>query len=303
MWRGIRACCLLLALAANAQAADLWEEGWIFSPIAGVAVPKLDVIYNKAFFAPLAGQSELRDELPQDAQGESAYSIVSFRIENNLPKPGIAPEAGLEFRKNFGTRNDFIIGVSAWEIGSAGTVLTTLTLQGVADNDAIYERRAKFSYTQYFLGLRHYLRDRKQKNNFYVNATLHEFFDLDYKETHVLEFLSGPPKGFKRVAVYQTQSTGLLLGQLGLGFERMIGSRFSFGLEAAYAKGVNRGVFRTVQARSDFNQGDRLMGPPKPLLEGPDGAAYVLGADGESRHRLDIVLDGWRVTGKMNVAF
>lgn len=302
MYRHIRACLLLMVLSCNTMAANLWDEGWIFSPQAGIAIPKLNVIYNKAFLAPFAGQAELRDDLPEDAEGESAYSIVSFRIENNLPKPGLAPEAGLEFRRNFGTQNDFFIGVSAWEIGSSGTVLTTLTLQGAADNDAIYERRGKFSYTQYYLGLRHYLRDRKQKHNFFINAGLHEYFDIDYKETHVLEFISGPPKGFKRVATYQTQSTGLLLGQLGLGYELLLGDRFSLSMEAAYAKGINRGVFRQVSERSDFNQGDRLVGPPRPIFE-EDGYAYARGADGESRHRLDIVLDGWRFSGKLSVAF
>ncbi len=280
------------------------KEGWIFSPITGLSAPKLDILYNQVFLAPFAGQSEIVADLPEDAAGESTYPVEDFLFENNLPRIGVGPEAGLEFRRRFGNRNDFFIGVSAWEIGSTGRVSVIFPLQGELNNAAVYERRAKFSYTQFFLGWRHYFRDRSRRVNLYTNLGINELFDIDYTETHVFSFTSGPPAGFQRVAVYRAQATGLLMLQFGAGAEVRINERFSLSFEGAYVFGLRDVVLKGVETKSDFNPGDRLAIMPAPIGNEPlTNNVSVLSRDGLSRSIVYLNLDGWRVAAKLNVFF
>ena len=295
---------LLLFLGSGSSRAQPDEQGWVFSPLTGLSAPRLGMLYDEVFYAPFAGQSEIVADLPEDAAGESTYPVEDFLFENNLPRIGVGPEAGLEFRRRFGGRDDFFIGISAWEIGASGRVSVVFPLQGELNNGAVYERRAKFSYTQYFLGWRHYLGDRSRRFKLYTNLGLNEVFDIDYKETHVFSFTSGAPAGFKRVVVYRAQATGLLLIQLGGGAELRINERFSLSLEGAYAFGLRDVTLKGVEVKSDFNEGDRLATMPAPLdNEAVSNDASVLSRDGLSRSTVYLNLDGWRVAAKLNVTF
>lgn len=293
----------LVSQSGLAQSKDK-EPGWTFAPVTGLANPNLDSLYEGIFLAPFSGQSEIVTDLPEDVEGDVSYPVQNFLIENSLPRVGIGPEAGLEFRRRFGSKNDFFIGISSWEISALSEVATVFPMQGDLDNRVTYERRGKFSYTQYYLGLRHYLFERGKRFNVFINTSIHELFDIDYTETHVFDFLSGRPAGFQRVAVYQSQSTGLLMLQFGLGLEVNIAKRFGISTEGAWSFGLNQVGLRGVNERSDFNDGDRLREPPYPIEDDPaTGYTSALSQDGLSRDAVFLDLSGWRFLVKFNVAF
>lgn len=302
--------CIPVVLVSSSSAwAKMGDPGWIFSPTVGVARPNLEPLFQDVFRAPFVGASTIVTDLPEDVQGASAYPREEFFFENELKPVEIAPEAGLEFRRSFGTLSDFVIGVSTWEISSIGRTVVTLPLQGLRNNIADYERRAKFSYTQYYLGWRRYFHERTRTYNIYFDLGLHEFFDIDYKETHVFSFApvaegGNPdgPAGFKRIAVYQSQSTGLLLMQFGLGVERLFAERFSLGLEGDFALSVKNGTLRGLSQRSDFNDGDRLSSAPTPI-DVQNNEIVALLPDGKTREKVKLTLDGWRLMAKFNIAF
>lgn len=307
MRKGLTFLLLVSASLITTQArAGLQDEGWIFTPIFGMSGPQLKSLNEGLFRTPIVGQAEITSDLPEDVEGESSYPVQDFHFQNPLNPVSFWWEAGLELRRNFGKKNDLIIGVSSWEVNSSAKNTVKFPLQGSVGNDADYTRRAKFSYTQYYVGLRRYLFNRSSRSNLYFNFTLHDLFDIDYKDKHVFNFTSGPPAGFRRILIYETQATGLLLLQFGMGGEIRLADRFSIGFEGAYALGVKNATLKNVFTKNDFNEGDRLRGYPRPIL--PDdtarpGFVKYLGEDGKTYHFADFRLDGWRGQIKFNVAF
>lgn len=293
----------IVSLTSITAEARLQDEGWIFTPIAGLSKPNIDIILNDIYVAPFAGSSEITTDLPEDVAGNSRYPPEKFHFENELPAQNIGVEAGFEVRRNFGIRNDFFVGISSWEVSSRAVNDVVLPLQGDRINDAEYERRAKFSYTQYFIGMRRYLFERSKRFNLYLNFSVHELFDVDYKETNVFSFRSGKPKGFKRIAIFKSQSTGLMLFQVGGGTEFQFADRFSLSLEGAYALPLKEGALRGVTLQEDFNDGDRLNNFPNYLsIDQTTGVALVTDHNGE-RKEIKLSLEGWRVLAKFNVGF
>lgn len=283
--------------------ASVPTKGWIFSPVAGINQPALEVIYEELFNAPFVGESELTTDVPEDVEGANTYPSERFFFENPMQAPDFGFESGIELSRNFGLKTDFILGISAWEISSKAITLVTMPLQGQGDNRAQYERRAKFSYTQYYFGLRRYLFERKNKVNIYSNFTLHQMFDIDYEETNVFSFLTGAPAGFRRIMRYQTQATGLMMMQFGGGAEFRFADRFSLGLEGGYAFTLISGSLKGVRLVNDLNNGDRLDRIPSPIADNSAGVTGVLRRDGSSVTEAVLRLDGWRMLVKLNIAF
>lgn len=301
---GVIVLLLVAFVASQSALAKNKQPGWTFAPVSGMANPNLTSLYENVFLAPFSGQSEIVTDLPEDVEGDVSYPVQDFLIENNLPRVGIGPEAGLEFRRRFGGKNDFYIGIGSWEISSLSLVSTILPMQGDLGNEVTYERRGKFSYTQYYLGLRHYLFDRSKRFNVFVNSGLHELFDIDYTETHVFAFQSGRPEGFQRVAVFKTQATGLMMLQFGLGLEVNLAKRFGISAEGAYAFGLNKVGLLGIEERDDFNDGDRISDQPFPIANDREtGYVAALSPDGLNREPVFLDLDGWRMLVKFNVAF
>lgn len=290
---------------AGSVAADTKTEGWIFTPVVGVNRLALDSFFDLIYNAPFVGSVRITTDLPEDVEGESAYPTKKFYFENSLQRRPIDVEAGLEMRRRFGTRSDFFVGIAAWETAAEGDGgVVVFPLQGQADNRATYVRRSKLSYTQYFLGLRQYLTSRTAKFNYYFNLSLREIFDIDYEEANVFEFISGAPAGFKRIFIYQSQATGLLMLQFGAGAEFQFAERFSVALEGAYAFHIKDGAFRGVKVKNDFNDGDGIRNEPfiiKPV--NPELEAGAVTEDGSTYEKVNIRLDGWHVLAKFNISF
>ena len=296
----------VLIVSEGASAAKAKESGWIFSPMVGVNKLALDVFYNTVYKSPFVGTVEITTDLPEDVEGESSYPIERFSFENDLLPRDIDVEGGLEMRRYFGKKNDFFIGIGAWETISENAPITVrFPLQGDKVNLANYSRRGKLSFTQYYIGVRHYLTQRDKKFSAYLNISLLEIFDIDYEETNVFSFVSGAPAGFKRIFVYKSQATGFLMMQFGVGGEYRFAERFSLALEGAYAFHLQAGALKGLTATDDTNDGDRIQLPPLVIrpISPSDDSVGALNRDGETRTKVELRLDGWHVIAKFNVAF
>ena len=281
------------------------DEKWIFTPVVGINKLSLKVFYDTVYNAPFVGTVQVTTDLPEDVQGESAYPSERFYFENNLQQRKVDVEAGLEMRRYFGKQNDFFIGIDAWEtIAESDGGVVTFPLQGQAHNRAKYYRRGKLSYTEYYLGLRHYLTARSAKFNAYLNLSLREMYDIDYEESNVFEFISGAPKGFRRIFIFKSQATGLLMMQLGGGLEFDFTERFSIALEGAYALHIQDGALKGVRVNNDFNDGDRI--DSEPFIIKPINALLEAGAldeNGETYQKVQLRFDGWHALAKFNIVF
>jgi len=297
---------LLSILIGNADAKSD-DAGWVFSPVVGVNRLALNVFYDTVYNAPFVGTVRITTDLPEDVEGDSSYPTKEFHFENNLKARPFDVEAGLEIRRKFGTQNDFYIGIGAWEtLAEANESQVIFPLQGQANNSATFNRRSKLSYTQYYLGISHYLNKRSKKLNAYVNLSLREVFDIDYTETNVFEFTSGAPAGFKRIFIFRSQATGFLMFQFGVGAEYHFADRFSIALEGAYALHMKAGALKGVNISNDYNEGDGITS--EPLIIKPINSLLEAGAldeDGidENRQKVELRFDGWHLLAKFNIEF
>jgi len=296
---------VLLCVLAETVSAKTPTTGWVFSPIVGVNKLALNVFYDTVYNAPFVGTVRITTDLPEDVEGENSYPTERFHFENNLVPRAFDVEAGLEIRRKFGTQNDFFIGIGAWEtLAEAGNITVTFPLQGQTNNRATFQRKSKLSYTQYYLGVRHFLKPRSQKFNTYVNLSLREIFDIDYEETNVFNFISGAPQGFKRIFIYKSQATAFLMFQFGVGAEYRFADRFSVAMEGSYAIHIKAGALKGVSINNDTNEGDGISTDPlviKPINQFLEAGA--LDEDGESYQRVDLRFDGWHLLAKFNIEF
>ncbi len=300
--RGILLTALLVA--ASGVGAEPRPGSWTFSPVFGISQPALTVLRQGVFQAPFRGRAQITTTLPEDVQGEATYPEVDFVFYNPLPDVELGPEAGLEFRRYINPRHDFVLGMASWEITTKSAIQVVFPIQGNLDNLADYERRGSFSYTQYYLGWRSYLRPRPKRANLYLDLTLHEIFDVDYKEENVFSFLSGPPAGFRRIAVYRAQTTGILVFQAGIGLELALAGRIALGMEAAYSKGFRQSPMKGLSKRDDFNDGDRITAGLNPLgTDRATGNTYYLDSDGETQQPFLLDFDGWKALVKVSIEF
>ncbi len=301
--RGLLPLCLLVACSLAVQAAPR-PGSWTFSPVFGISQPQLTTLRQGVFLAPFRGRAQITTALPEDVQGEATYPEVDFVFYNPLPDFSMGPEAGLEFRRYVNPRHDFVLGMASWEVSSKSAIQVVFPIQGAPDNLADYERRGSFSYTQYYLGWRSYLRKRPKLSNLYLGLTLHEIFDVDYKEEHVFSFLSGPPAGFRRIAVYRSQTTGILALQAGVGLEINFNDRIALALESAYYKSLRRAPMKGLSGRYDFNDGDRITSGLDPLgVNRENGQTYYLDSDGETTRPFLLEFNGWKVVAKISIEF
>lgn len=298
------AIILCFFCAANSLAVQK-ESGWIFSALVGVNKLDLHDFYDTVYNAPFVGTVRINTDLPEDVEGASSYPSEQFYFENKLHERTVDVEASLEMRRYFGLKSDFFIGIGAWEtIAESTNVIVTFPLQGQRNNRATYDRRGKLSYTQYYLGVQHYLNSRSAKFNAYINVSIREMFDIDYEETNVFNFISGEPKGFKRIFIFHSQATGLLMTQFGLGAQYRFAERFSIGLEGAYAFHIKDGVLKGVTVNNDYNDGDGITTEPlvlnvvNPLLD-----TGALDEDGVNYEKVRLRFDGWHMLIKFNITF
>jgi hypothetical protein len=248
---------------------------------------------KKEFRVPLQGKGGIIIDL-------AASVDYSFVVENPLPEIRFATEAGFELQLLLDEKNSLLFGMGSWEGVSTSVIQTELPFQGTL-SELIYERSGRVSTTQYFLGWRRNL-IHQFKRNLYLRLTLNELMDVDYKEDMVFGFLSGPAEGFKRVVVIESQATGILMLQAGLGGELFVRDWVSLGFDVGYMKGVDQSTLGNVSTKDDFQVGDGLDIVP-PSQEGPDGRLWYQGVSDNTYHRMRLDFDGWRALLRINFYF
>ena len=284
-----RSCALLLYLLFTAPSLLAAEEPrWSMSTVLGGHLPNLAPLNDGLYKAPMIGEATVlvyEGGLGTTADGEvideNITEVQAFRFDNPVPDVGVAPQAGIEFQWHASSRNSLIIGFGSMEKASINQVVGNLPMQQYfVSNEVVSKRRDKISYTEYTLGWR-YNFFRQPKLKLYTRLSLHEVFDIDFREDFAFEFVKSPIQdlvGVRRVMVVQAQTAALLMGQVGVGAEWFIRDWFSLGFEGGLVVGERDFLLKDVVVRDDFGSGDGVSRNGMPYMAMSDGSLGYLSA-------------------------
>lgn len=288
-------CLLLLSYLPSAFS----EQGRLsVSPYLGLHKPALEDLNRNEFKAPIAGTADV-----VLASGEAEEQAVMF--PNPLPEFTPGANAGLEFIWYLNDRYDFIAGGGTWEVSSRALAQGSLYLQGNSA-DAYNERTARLSYNEFYFGLRYNLVRSPKKFKGYYRLTLNEVFDIDYREDLIFLFTSGGAEGVKKSIILQSQATGLLMLQPGIGMEYSFSDLISVGVEASYLFGFRRITLRDGKLDVDFLPSDNLSLWLPQRVDPISGDLQYLAqqpANEEDYSKIRLNFDGWKVLFKVNIHF
>ena len=258
---------------------------WSVSPLLGIYQPVLSGLNGAEFMANIPGQGDIIiDE-------ESSVSF-DFELRNPLSDIRFGTEAGLELELAINEKDSILIGLSSWEGLTTSAVRTEMPFQGIL-NQVAFERSANISFTQYFLGWKHIFLSKPKNYNVYSRITMHELFDIDLKEDLVFSFDGGPGDSFKRVVVTESQATGILMLQYGLGIEYFVLDWFSFGFDAGFSFSLKKFRLGNARLKSDFQGGDNVNLSLPTILDNDQQLLYWSN-ESESYKKLLLSFDGWR---------
>ncbi len=299
------------------------DDRWSVSFSLGGHLPALDHLDNGLYKSPFVGTGTVlvrEGSTGGGVDGEDANEteVIPFRYENTLGSAEIGVIGGVEFAWHANDRHAFIFG-----FGSMESVTTTRTLGNIpvqqyfVSNVVESERRGKLSYNEYMLGWR-YTMLRRDKFRLYTKMTVHEVFDIDYREEWTFLFTESPIAdliGVRRNMVAEAESASLFMGQIGIGGEWFLTDWFSFGIEGGYIIGESDFSLREVELRDDFTAGDSINRLGLPFRQMPDGSLGFLNPgtvvddleDPSTRDSfytpIRLGFDGWRVGVRMSIYF
>ena len=316
---GAGAGALLLAAAPAALALD---ERWSVSFALGGLLPSLGALDDGLFRSPLIGTATIliREGGTGGGTGDDANEteVIPWRYDSPLPKVGVAPHGGIEFLWHANERHAFIFGIGSMESSSIDTTRGNIPLQQYfASNTVDGERRGKISFTEYTLGWR-YTMVRRPDFRLYSRVSLHEVFDVDYREDFVFLFTDSPILdliGVRRNMIVEAQTASVFMGQIGLGGEWFLQNWLSIGLEGGYLIGERSFGLGDVRIRDDFQAGDAISRIGMPFRAMSDGnLGYLVStataddlADPENRENfyrhVRLRFDGWRMLLRLNIYF
>lgn len=312
----------LFLLWHDATAAKQDEGRWSFSPLLGIHAPSLKVMNEGMFTAPIKYNAEIR-------QGDSIVPLDGQLFRNPLPAINYAPLAGVEFQWQMNQKHAFLIGGTTWEGASESRVNGQFPIQGEM-SPTVNDRRAKLSYNDFFFGWKYKAISLPDKSNLYFRLALHEIFDIDYREDWVFNFPQGRPdeRGqpvpFRRIFIIESQATGMLTLQPGIGMEIFLRKWLSLGFESSYTYSLKSFKLRNSSVSRDFLPTDGLFlevpvrpNPIEyevftapdgtrvrtPIADAEDGNLEYLAEDGSSYKRMRLSFDGWKALFKINIYY
>ncbi len=294
---------VVLLLPGMVQAAQ--KKRWSVSPMLGVEGPRLRLLNDGEFRAPLPGRGRLTLE------GTGDNINFDFIVDNRLDPVDWGSTVGLEFQLLLSQRNSLLFGFSVWEGSSTSSVNAEIPFQGVL-TPTIYKRTGKVSYFEYYVGWKRNLLVRPRKYNIYSRLSLRELFDVDYKEKFVFSFQGGPSESFKRVIVTESQATGILLLELGLGAEYFISDWVSIGGDAGYSLGFSKFELGDASKRDDLQANDNIQFKLPAILDNKGKLQYLSNAaafsddpsyEANNYRPLKLEFDGWRAFLRVNFYF
>jgi len=272
--------CLLTPLAYAE------EQRWSFSVLLGGHLPDLKPLSDGLYKSQVVGDAEvLLYEGGQNTSGDGSVvdqnitETMPFVFDNQLPSAGIGTVGGIEFVWHANDRHSFIIGTGTMEDTAIAQAIGNLPMQQYfVSNEVLSVHRAKISYTEYTLGWRYNL-VQTSKVKFYSRLSLHEVFDIDFRDDYSFTFTKSPIpdlEGVRRVMVVEAQTASLLMGQVGFGAEWFVRDWWSLGFEAGWMVGESSFTLKDVRARNDFLAGDNVNLSGMPYMELSDGTLGYL---------------------------
>lgn len=296
--RGLALGCSMLMLMSFAHAVSAEERRWSVSPMLGIHSPRLTSLNKGEFKAPLPGRGRLIFD-----QSDSGQDF-DFVVDNPLPEMKNGAEGGIEIGLRLDDRNTFFFGASVWESGSTSSVRTEMPFQGVM-TPVGYERSGRISYFQYFLGWQRTLLSEAKKFRLHGRIALHEIFDIDYKEDLVFGFDTGT-ETFKRIIVMESQATGLLMAQLGIGGEYFLVNWLSIGADLGYTLSLRRFELGNASLSTDIQPEDNLNFRTPAQLNAEQRLTYlaeVRSYNDVTYRPMELGFDGWRLALRVNMYF
>lgn len=319
------AVSLILCLAASLirpAAADTEYPRWSFSVLLGAHATEMRDLNQGLFKSPVQGNAII---LTCDAAVQSCGSaegadqneteVIDFRFDNPLPDDKVATLAGIEFAWHPNERHALFIGINSWERTSIQQRTGNLPLQQFNVSNIVKNSRiATISFTEYKIGWR-YNFFRKKKWRLYSSLSLHEVFDIDYRERWVFLFVDSPIQdliGVRRDMVMTAQTSSLFMGGAGLGAEWFLKDWLSVGVEGSYLITEDNFTLRDIKSRDDFLPNDNISRNGLPYRKLSDSTlGYQLNSATPSDvenpatrknfyRRMKLNFDGWRLVFRVN---
>ena len=275
------------------------DEHWTVSIQFGAHAPNLQSL-QKLYQAPTIGIGTIEnvDEIGNNVTEQ-------FTIASPLTGSSAGGKTALTFLWNANASHSIIFGLGSWEATAFGVSTINIPIQGQL-RELFYERRAKFSYTEFSAGWRYNFM-QLGKFNFYSRLSFHEIFDLDYRDDTVFTFFE--PNGdvsFRRIIVMEAQTGALLMGEAGVGVEWRLSKWFGLGIESTYLKAE-----RSVQLRGMDTRG---IGTIESIQNGlpygnrSDGTVGYLAQpnaeDSDARYQpLNIDMSGLQILFSINIQY
>ncbi len=293
----IAALCVLIALAPQAALA---ESKYSLGFGLGLHRPVIKDLNDGQFRSPISGMATIVNFEDDTQTQERIY------IQNPLPPIGAGANAGLELQWAYSAQYSVIVGVSSWEASSSSSVQGPFAIQGVR-SDVINVRTTTLSYNEFYVGLRKNAIIIPNKFKLYYRGTLNEIFDIDYRENIEFNYLNGPASGVNKSVILETQATGVLAFQAGLGAEFLLFKWLSLSIDASYLVGLRSASLQeNGDPKQSFLFSDNLnlwlpqrIGPESGNLEYLSEEA----ADKDDYRPLKLNFDGWKVLFRINVLF
>lgn len=305
---------IAIALLAPVAAAQTGSFKWSLSPILAMHAPQLGDINDKALRAPMIGTGKV---CPEPCGGESSEVTHSVHLVNSPGSIGGNANVGLEFQWVQSEKNTFLMGYSTWEGTSSNHIETQLPVQKEL-RDVDYLRRDSISYNEFYFGWKHSLFVKPTKYRLYSRLSLNEIFDVDFRDEHVFTIRGGELDAVKRIFIGKGQTTGVLMGQVGLGGEYFLKKNMSVGAEAGYKFSERPFTFRNTSRDSNIGGGDNvdLVPPVRPGAERaplgyipPDldpSTDWTLAANNPTRvpvTDMQVRFDGWALALRFTIYY
>jgi hypothetical protein len=291
---------LIIVITCITMAKGWAAEGgrnWGLSPYLGLFNPSLKSLNKGEFLSPYEGTADLVDPFGNN-------NNVTVPYEFRAPMPELAPGhiGGLEFQWLVNDKHVLLIGAANWDATVSSSAQGVFPIQG-AFQSVIAQRSGDLSFSEFYFGWRYNVIHEPKRHNYYFTLSLHDIFNVTYREQFSLLFLSGPPSSFRRSIVINTDATGLLLLHAGGGGEWFMTDWFSLGVEGGYEIGFKPLRFGNGNLVTDFSSNDNLY-LEMPMIQNPasNNTQYKVAAGGQYRD-LRLSFDGWKALVKATIYF
>lgn len=286
---------LVIFSIASGWAAE-GDRKWGMSPYIGLYEPSLKLLNKGEFRSPYQGTADLIDLF-----GNNNNVTVPLIFRAPLPALNPGPITGLDFIWRINDKHDLLIGGGDWQSISSTSNPGVFPVQGAFES-VIAQRKGNISFTEFHLGWRYNVVRKPNDHDFYLTFSIHDVFDVRYREDFSLLFLSGPPRSFRKSSIIESRATGLLLLQGTGGGEWFINDWFSISAEAGYVFGLKPLKLGNGNLNTDFRSTDNLF-LELPIIQNASGTMQYKTENGAGYRDLKLSFEGWKALIKATIYY